>query len=47
MNPLPVDPLKSPVFWLPLIKEDQKIHTWPKKFVVSINDVLVYHLKRS
>ena len=37
MNPLPVDPLKSPVFWLPLIKKDKKNHTWPNKFVVSIN----------
>ena len=47
INPLPVDALKSPVFWLPLIKKDKKIHAWPKKLVVSINDVLVCHLKHS
>ena len=38
MNPLPIDALKSLVFWLPLIKKDSKIHTLRKKHVVSIND---------
>ena len=47
MNPLSVDVLKSSVFWLSLIKNDKKNHTWPKKFVASINDVLVYYLKHS